>query len=186
MTTANIITLVRIAMISVFLVFATNGNYPLISAAIFAVASLTDSLDGYIARKYNQITDFGKLIDPLADKLLVMSALLIFVAHGIMPVWAATIVIGREFAITSLRMVAAAKGIVIAAAKSGKAKTFVQCIMTILVLVLGNHIIELTNWLTVQDIAIYLMTFVSLYSCVDYFITNGKVLKGSMAKQDKK
>ena len=114
-----------------------------------------------------------------------MSALLIFVANGIMPVWAATIVIGREFAITSLRMVAAAKGIVIAAAKSGKAKTFVQCIMTILVLVLGDNIIELTSWLSVQDIAIYLMTFVSLYSCVDYFVVNGKILKGSMAKQSK-
>ena len=185
MTTANIITLIRIAMIPVFLVFASSGDYAIVSAAIFAVASLTDSLEGYIARHYNQVTDFGKLVDPLADKLLVMSALLIFVAQGIMPVWAATIVIGREFAITSLRMVAAAKGIVIAAAKSGKAKTFVQCIMTILILVLGKNIVEITSWLTVQDIAIYLMTFVSLYSCVDYFIANRGVLKGSMAKQDK-
>lgn len=185
MTTANIITLIRIAMIPVFLVFASSGDYAIVSAAIFAVASLTDSLDGYIARHYNQVTDFGKLVDPLADKLLVMSALLIFVAQGIMPVWAATIVIGREFAITSLRMVAAAKGIVIAAAKSGKAKTFVQCIMTILILVLGKNIVEITSRLTVQDIAIYLMTFVSLYSCVDYFIANRGVLKGSMAKQDK-
>ena len=185
MTTANIITLIRIAMIPVFLVFASSGDYAIVSAAIFAVASLTDSLEGYIARHDNQVTDFGKLVDPLADKLLVMSALLIFVAQGIMPVWAATIVIGREFAITSLRMVAAAKGIVIAAAKSGKAKTFVQCIMTILILVLGKNIVEITSWLTVQDIAIYLMTFVSLYSCVDYFIANRGVLKGSMAKQDK-
>ena len=181
MTTANIITMVRIAMIPVFLVFATEGQeYALISAIIFAVASLTDSLDGYIARHYNQVTDFGKLVDPLADKLLVLSALLIFVQNGVMPVWVATVIVGREFAISGLRMIAASKGIVIAAGKSGKVKTFVQCIMTILLLVLGTNIIELTSWFSVQDMAVYLMLIVGVYSGVEYFITNRKVFKGSL------
>ena len=183
MTTANIITLVRIAMIPVFLVFGTMGQeYALVSAIIFAVASLTDSLDGYIARHYNQVTDFGKLVDPLADKLLVLSALLIFVSNGIMPVWVATVIVGREFAISGLRMIAASKGIVIAAGKSGKVKTFVQCLMTILLLVLGTKIIAITSWLSVQDIAVYLMLIVGVYSGVEYFITNRNVLKGSMGK----
>jgi CDP-diacylglycerol--glycerol-3-phosphate 3-phosphatidyltransferase len=181
MTTANIITLVRIAMIPVFLIFGTMGQeYALVSAIIFTVASLTDSLDGYIARKYNQITDFGKLVDPLADKLLVLSALLIFVQNGIMPVWVATVIIGREFAISGLRMIAATKGIVIAAGKSGKVKTFVQCLMTILLLVLGTNIVSLTSWLTLQDLAVYLMVIVAVYSGVEYFIVNGKIFKGSL------
>lgn len=185
MTTANILTLVRMALVPVFLVFAAlGGDWAILTAAIFALASATDFVDGYIARKYNQVTDFGKLVDPLADKLLVMSALLVFVERGILPVWGAAIIIGREFAITSLRMIAASKGIVIAAAKSGKLKTLVQCIVTILILVLGDNMISLFAGITLQDVGIYLMIFVSLYSCVDYFITNKGVLKGSMSKQN--
>lgn len=186
MTTANILTLVRIAMIPLFLVFASLGSqYYLVAAIIFAVGSLTDSLDGYIARHYNQVTDFGKLTDPIADKLLVMSALLVFVESGIMPVWVAAVIIGREFIISGLRMIAAAKGIVIAAAKSGKAKTFVQCIGIILIFVLGDDMLSFSATATVQTVTVYIMAAVSVISCVDYFITNRGVLRGSLDVQKK-
>ena len=166
-------------MIAVFYIPQIPYNYA-ISAGIFAFSAFTDFLDGYIARKYNQITDFGKLVDPLADKLLVLSALLIFVENGIMPVWVATVIIGREFAISGLRMIAASKGIVIAAGKSGKVKTFVQCLMTILLLVLGTKVVALTSWLSLQNLAVYLMVIVAVYSGVEYFVVNGKIFKGSL------
>lgn len=128
MTTANKITLVRIAMIPFFVVFAILGGpkYDAIALVLFCLASFTDFLDGYIARKYNQVTDFGKFVDPLADKLLVTAALVIFVERGLFAAWMVFVILAREFIITSLRNVAAAKGQVMAAAWSGKVKTCVQ------------------------------------------------------------
>ena len=128
MTTANKITLVRILMIPFFVVFAVLGGpkYDTIALILFCLASVTDFLDGYVARKYNQVTDFGKFVDPLADKLLVTAALVIFVERGLFAAWMVFVILAREFIITSLRNVAAAKGQVMAAAWSGKVKTCVQ------------------------------------------------------------
>lgn len=128
MTLASKITLVRVAMIPAFMVTmylsgGAPGMWMYISLAIFIVASLTDSLDGYIARHYNQVTDFGKFLDPLADKLLVIAAMCMFCQWGVFPAWALMIVLTREFAVTGLRLIAVQKGHVIAAGWSGKVKT---------------------------------------------------------------
>lgn len=141
MTTANKITLARIAMIPFFVVFALldDWRWQAAALALFCIASFTDFLDGYIARKYNQVTDFGKFVDPLADKLLVTAALVIFVGQGLLASWMVFLILAREFIITSLRNVAAAKGQVMAAAWSGKVKTCVQIagIILIFLLVIG-------------------------------------------------
>ena len=140
MTTANKITLTRICMIPFFIYFASQPmlsgdyeraivNFPtntIIALILFCVASFTDFLDGYVARKYNQVTDFGKFVDPLADKLLVTSALVLFVGQGAMAGWMVCVIIARELIITSLRVVAANKGRVLAATWTGKVKTCVQ------------------------------------------------------------
>ena len=113
MTTANLVTLIRIAMIPLYMiVYAICGNTSLLAVAIFVLASVTDAVDGYIARHYNQVTDFGKFVDPLADKLLILAALLMLTADGVLPAWCGMVVLTREFIISSLRMVAASKGIV--------------------------------------------------------------------------
>ena len=129
MTLASKITLVRVALIPAYLVtmYLSGGQAGLwmfLSLAIFIVASLTDYVDGYIARHYNQVTDFGKFLDPLADKLLVIAAMSMFCEWGVFPAWALMIVLTREFAVSGLRMVAGPKGKVIAAGWSGKVKTF--------------------------------------------------------------
>ena len=140
MTTANNITLTRIAMIPFFIYFAAQpmliidetrylAAFPtstVIALVLFCVASFTDFLDGYVARKYNQVTDFGKFVDPLADKLLVASALILFVEQKAMAGWMVCIILARELIITSLRVVAANKGVVMAATWTGKVKTCVQ------------------------------------------------------------
>ena len=140
MTTANKITLTRICMIPFFIYFASQPmlsgdferaivNFPtntIIALVLFCVASFTDFLDGYVARKYNQVTDFGKFVDPLADKLLVTSALVLFVEQGALAGWMVCVIIARELIITSLRVVAANKGRVLAATWTGKVKTCVQ------------------------------------------------------------
>ena len=141
MTTANKITLTRIAMIPFFIYFAAQPmlnveeykvgifSFPtctLIALILFCVASFTDFLDGYVARKYNQVTDFGKFVDPLADKLLVASALILFVEQKAMAGWMVCVILARELIITSLRVVAANKGRVLAATWTGKVKTCVQ------------------------------------------------------------
>ena len=140
MTTANKITLTRIAMIPFFIYFAAQpmliidetrylAAFPtstVIALVLFCVASFTDFLDGYVARKYNQVTDFGKFVDPLADKLLVASALILFVEQKAMAGWMVCVILARELIITSLRVVAANKGRVLAATWTGKVKTCVQ------------------------------------------------------------
>ena len=140
MTTANKITLTRIAMIPFFIYFAAQPMriidelryhvvFPtstVIALVLFCVASFTDFLYGYVARKYNQVTDFGKFVDPLADKLLVASALILFVEQKAMAGWMVCVILARELIITSLRVVAANKGVVMAATWTGKVKTCVQ------------------------------------------------------------
>ena len=128
MTTANKITLVRIALIPVFIVLLMIDSWEcqIAAAAVFVIASLTDMVDGHVARKYNQITNFGKFIDPIADKLLVISGMVILCAQGRIPGWVVVIFIAREFIISGFRLVAADKGKVIAAGKLGKYKTATQ------------------------------------------------------------
>ena len=125
MNTANKLTLCRVVMIPIFIVllYVDFAAHLWVALGVFILASITDFIDGYVARHYNQITDFGKFMDPLADKLLVVSAMLWFIESGQMPAWAVLIVVAREFAVTGLRLVAVDNGRVIAAGWSGKVKT---------------------------------------------------------------
>ena len=170
MNTANKLTMLRVVMIPAFMVVLYLGfpGYNYVALAIFALASATDWLDGYIARRYNQTTDFGKFMDPLADKCLVTAAMLWFVEVGQMPAWALLTVIVREFAISGLRMNAAASGRVIAAGWSGKVKTAstMVCIMVMLL-----PISEMVNTLCV---AVIVLT--TIYSGVEYIVKNVDVI----------
>lgn len=129
MNLPNKLTMLRIILVPFFVLFMTVGKSPtavLIALVIFTAASLTDMLDGKIARKYNLVTNFGKLMDPLADKVLVMSAMICFVALDAAPAWIVIVILAREFLVTSLRLIAAGEGVVIAADKWGKIKTVTQ------------------------------------------------------------
>ena len=181
MNLPNTITMIRIALVPVFMIVALSGipYASFIATVIFTIASITDGLDGYIARKYNLVTNFGKFVDPLADKLLVTSALLIFVEMGIMPAWAVMLVISRDLIISSLRMLAAARGRVIQAVFSGKLKTTVHIICIILLML---------NILppSIQTVAVWVMVIMSVYSCIDYMAKNIDILKDDIIDGGKK
>ncbi|GAA6394195.1 CDP-diacylglycerol--glycerol-3-phosphate 3-phosphatidyltransferase [uncultured Flavonifractor sp.] len=170
MNTANKLTLLRVVMIPLFLLVlyldVPGANYW--ALAIFVIASLTDTLDGYIARHYNQTTDFGKFMDPLADKCLVTAAMLWFVEIGQMPGWALLVVIIREFGVSGLRMVAADKGRVIAAGWSGKVKTASTMVCIVLML------LPIAPW--VNNICVAVIVLATIYSGVEYFMKNLDVL----------
>ena len=174
MTTASKITLARVTLIPVYLLTmylsgGTRGTWMYVSLAIFVIASLTDFLDGYIARHYNQTTDFGKFLDPLADKLLTIAAMTCFCEWGVFPAWALMIVLTREFAVTGLRLVAVQKGNVIAAGWSGKVKT--ASTMMGLCVMMAVPGIPVLNW-----IVIFLIVVTTLYSGVEYFVQNWNCL----------
>ena len=144
MNLPNKLTFIRLVLAVPFIYFLQESNaegfvYRMIAFALFVVASLTDFFDGYLARKYNLVTDFGKLMDPLADKILVISALVLFVELRYIPAWMSIIVIAREFLISGIRMLAAAKGEVIPAGKLGKYKTTSQMIVILIMIVVGNQ-----------------------------------------------
>ena len=175
MTTANKLTLCRVVMIPIFLVllYVDFTGHLWAALAVFILASVTDFIDGYVARHYNQITDFGKFMDPLADKLLVMSAMAWFVEVAWMPAWAFFVVIARELAVTGLRLVAVEQGRVIAAAKSGKVKTACTMVGIILMLIFPNATLRLVC------VAVILVT--TIYSGLEYFVKNKDVLaQGTM------
>ncbi len=182
MTVPNMITLIRIAMIPVFMGVLLSGmpNAELIALIIFIVASATDGIDGYIARKYNLITNFGKFIDPLADKLLVAAAILIFTANGQMGPVAAMLVFAREFIVTSIRLVAVNEGVVIAAAMSGKIKTCTQIVAICLMLTPWREIA--IGSVTLNTLAVWAIVIATVWSGVDYIIANRKILMKGMAK----
>ena len=175
MNLPNRITIFRVFMIPLFIVFMMLQRLPgneFYALAIYAVACISDALDGHIARKYNLITDFGKFMDPVADKLLVCSALICFVEQGLMPAWIALIIIARELIIDGFRLVAAGKGIVIAASIWGKAKTVVQMIACF-VLILN------ADWLifnVAEQILIYASLVLTVISLADYMYKNRTVL----------
>ena len=174
MTLASKITLVRVLLIPAYMatMYLSGGQAGLwmyISLAIFAIASLTDYVDGYIARHYNQVTDFGKFLDPLADKLLVIAAMSMFCEWGVFPAWALMIVLTREFAVSGLRMVAGPKGKVIAAGWSGKVKTFSTMIGLCVMMALPQ-----VTWISMTVLVVIVAT--TLYSGVEYFIQNWNCL----------
>jgi CDP-diacylglycerol--glycerol-3-phosphate 3-phosphatidyltransferase len=174
MTTASKITLARVAMIPAFMVTmylsgGESGLWMWISLGIFILASLTDYVDGYIARHYNQVTDFGKFLDPLADKLLTIAAMTVYCEWGIFPAWALMIVLTREFAVTGLRLVAVQKGTVIAAGWSGKVKTASTMVGLCVMMALPG--IPLLN-----GIVIGMIVVTTLYSGIEYFVQNWKCL----------
>ena len=175
MNLANKLTMLRILMIPVFiavLVYSKDRDivYRYIALGIFVMASATDALDGYVARKYNMITDFGKLMDPLADKILVSSALIILIELGNISSWIVSIVIAREFIISGIRLIATEKNIIIAASPLGKLKTVSQMLSVILMLLSIKAISLIT------DLSIWIMCILSVVSLLDYIIKNKKVL----------
>lgn len=172
MNLPNKLTVLRVIMIPVFLLFlltdCAGGASKYIAAAVFVLASLTDMLDGRIARKYNLVTNFGKFMDPLADKLLVCSALIAFVELEYLPAWIVIIIISREFIISGFRLIAADKGVVIAANYWGKFKTTFQMIMTILlILQLDYPYADTVEW-----IFVYIALALTVISLVDYIYRN--------------
>lgn len=174
MTTASKITLLRVLLIPLYLVTmylssGAAGLWMYLSLAIFIIASLTDFVDGYIARNYNQVTDFGKFLDPLADKLLTIAAMAMFCEWGSFPAWALMIVLTREFAVSGLRMVAGPKGKVIAAGKSGKFKTASTMVgLCVMMAFPQSQIIGL--------IVMVIIVATTLYSGIEYFIQNWNCL----------
>lgn len=178
MNLPNKLTLFRVILIPFFLFFLLTGYGGAysrwIALGIFAVASLTDLLDGQIARKYHLVTNFGKFMDPLADKLLVCSAMIAFVELGQMPSWVVIVIISREFAISGFRLVAADNNVVIAASWWGKIKTVSQMVMVILM------IADIEQLALATEIVMWLALALTLISMIDYFIKNRGVMKGSM------
>ncbi|WP_334072921.1 MULTISPECIES: CDP-diacylglycerol--glycerol-3-phosphate 3-phosphatidyltransferase [Paenibacillus] len=193
MNLPNRITLARIFMIPLMLLFLlldvewlsyelSIGTFSLplnqlIGAFLFIVAASTDGIDGYIARKHNLVTNLGKLLDPLADKLLVAAVLISLVAMGKCDAWIAVVIISREFAVTGLREVALLEGSVIAASNWGKAKTITQ-IVAISALLLNNFPFEWVHF-PFDEVAIWLAAIITIYSGIDYFVKNRNVLNFS-------
>lgn len=177
MNLPNKLTLFRVILIPFFVFFLLApyfpgyGNY--IAVAIFVIASLTDFLDGKIARKYNLVTNFGKFMDPLADKLLVCSALICLISLGKIPSWVVIIIIAREFIISGFRLIASDNGVVIAASYWGKFKTASQMLMVIvLVLNLPGRVFSV-----IGTILIYVSLALTVVSLIDYIAKNKDVLK---------
>lgn len=174
MTTASKITLVRVAFIPLLMVlmYLSGGCANIwmwLALGLFIIASITDYIDGHIARTRNQVTDFGKFLDPLADKLLVIAAMTMFCQWGKLPAWALMLVLTREFAVTGLRLVAVGKGKVIAAGWSGKVKT-------------ASTMVSLCVWMAFPGICwlswviIGVIVLTTIYSGVEYFVQNWKCL----------
>lgn len=174
MNIANKITLVRIFLVPFFVLFMLtdfteyNG---LIAFIIFVIATITDKIDGTVARRMNLITDFGKFLDPIADKLLVSSALICLTADGTIPAWITIVIIGREFIISAFRLVCADTGKTLAATWWGKSKTIAQMV-TIIVLLMN-----IPQLAILETILIYVSLVLTLVSLVDYFVKNINVLK---------
>ncbi|MFZ3580376.1 CDP-diacylglycerol--glycerol-3-phosphate 3-phosphatidyltransferase [Virgibacillus sp. DJP39] len=191
MNIPNKITLSRIFLIPIFILLLSipfewgqieigEALLPvshLVAALLFIVASTTDWIDGYYARKFNMVTNLGKFLDPLADKLLVSAALILLVELGLAPAWIVILIISREFAVTGLRLVAAGEGIVLAASQMGKLKTWIQ-IVAISVLLLHNFPFSYIGF-RFDIVALYAALIITVYSGYDYFDKNWNVMKDS-------
>lgn len=188
MNLANKLTVMRMILVPIFLVFLVFDCIPygkLVATALFIIASITDKLDGYIARSRNQVTNFGKFMDPLADKLLVTAALISLVELRFIPAWAVVVIIAREFAVSGLRTIAASDGTVIAASWWGKIKTVIQMIAIILLLLkvsIGEYTflsdfiggVKVLSWIfnSLSIYMFYIAVIITIISGVDYFIKN--------------
>lgn len=191
MNLPNKITISRICLIPLFIIVLSVpfdwgewaiGNQVLpvthfVAGLIFVLASITDWLDGYIARKYNLITNMGKFLDPLADKLLVSAAFILLVALELAPAWIVILIISREFAVTGLRLVAAGEGIVLAASNMGKLKTASQ-IIAIVLLMFHNFPFSYTT-IPADMIMLYIAFILTTWSGIEYFIKNAHAMKDS-------
>ena len=179
MNLPNKLTLLRVILVPFFVVFmlwdgaGANGKY--IAAAIFIIASITDWLDGYLARKNHLVTDFGKFMDPIADKLLVCSALICLADKNLLAAWIVIIIIGREFIISGFRLVASEKGVVIAASYWGKFKTASQMIMVILLILDLGGIFN-----TIAQVLVWVALALTVISLIDYLHKNWGIMEGSM------
>jgi len=191
MNLANKLTIWRIILIPFFLIcfyipglgtaYLTIGDFHLpyshlLALIIFLAAAITDFFDGHIARKYNMITDFGKFMDPLADKLLVTAAFLIFIELDLVPAWVVFIILAREFMVTGLRTIAASKGVIMAAGWTGKLKTVVQFVMIAVLLLLEWPFASMG--IPIGDILIWLAVLLTVASGAEYLLKNLDVLKG--------
>lgn len=180
MNLPNKLTLLRIFMIPFFIYFllaqgGENNTYRIIAAVLFIVASLTDLLDGNIARKYNLVTNFGKFMDPLADKLLVCSALIALIELKQLPAWMVIVIISREFIISGFRLVASDNGIVIAASYWGKWKTTFQMVAVVLL------IVNIPALALITSACVWISLALTIISLLDYITKNHKILtEGSM------
>lgn len=171
MNTPNKLTILRVLLVPVFMIFGLYQQLPasnILAVLIFVAAFFTDWLDGYLARKNNEVTNFGKIMDPLADKLLVTAALVCLNTTGVVSPWVTVIILAREFIVSGIRISAASEGNVIAASIWGKAKTMWQFIALTLALFFGKHI--------VIDICIWLAAVLTIVSGVDYLRKNAKYL----------
>lgn len=179
MNLPNKLTIARIILVPLLLIMLYNISDKLVmsilSAVLFLVISLTDLLDGYIARKYNLITDFGKFLDPLADKILVISTMITFIDMEYIHSLAVIIIIIREFLVTSLRLVAASDNLVIAASKLGKLKTVIQ--MTVLTVLFFTPQLKAFTTFPINEILVWTMVAVTVISGMDYLIKNIHVIK---------
>lgn len=177
MNLPNKLTIFRVILIPFFVVFLlldpSNQTYRYIADAIFIIASLTDMLDGKIARKYNLVTNFGKFMDPLADKLLVSAAMICLIATGQLAAWIVIVIISREFIISGFRLIASDNGIVIAASYWGKFKTVFQMLM--IIVLIAN--IQMPFFTVLGTILIYIALVLTIVSLIDYIVKNKDVLK---------
>ena len=177
MNLPNKLTIFRVILIPFFVVFLlldpSNQTYRYIADAIFIIASLTDMLDGKIARKYNLVTNFGKFMDPIADKLLVSAAMICLIATGQLAAWIVIVIIIREFIISGFRLIASDNGIVIAASYWGKFKTVFQMLM--IIVLIAN--IQMPFFTVLGTILIYVALVLTIVSLIDYIVKNKDVLK---------
>ncbi len=179
MNTANKITILRVILVPVFMILfmldSQGARYA--SLAVFVIASITDALDGYIARHYNQITSFGKFVDPLADKMLTTAAFLILLYKGIINPWAVMIILAREFMVTGVRLLAAADGNVIAASFWGKLKTVSQMVAIIAAIILTDPFFPAAASAVITNILVWISVLFAALSGIDYLWKNRKLIK---------
>lgn len=189
MNTPNKLSLLRVALIPVMVLFMYLPGWPmvLLSAAVFGAAAYTDYLDGHIARRDNIVTDFGKFIDPVADKLLNLSAMIMLTYVGLLPQWAVIVILARELAVDGLRMVAVGQGRVIAAGKLGKIKTVSQIVLVLFLMIAGRLAPGIFGSvpviLTIVDVIGWIITIwvvaITVWSGVDYFQRNFDVIRNA-------
>ena len=170
MNLPNKLTIFRVILVIPFVALMLNG-YDLWAVAVFIIASLTDLLDGKIARKYNLITDFGKFMDPLADKLLVCAAMICLVEMGRLPAWMVIVIISREFIISGFRLVASDNGVVIAASYWGKFKTTFQMLMIIVLILNLGGVFDMIGL-----VLIWIALILTVVSLIDYLVKNKQVI----------